>query len=130
MTDGLVEWLRAQLDEDERLAREATVDVPAEPDASGVWPGWPWSPGDTSGLPWVQHCMRHDPARVLAEVQSKRLILEAAVDAASRRLYYERDGEEPFAAESVGFDEAMTKVLRLLALPYQDRPGYLEQWRP
>lgn len=132
MIGALVTWLRAQLDVDERAAREAT-------------PGpWRVSAFSTSGLADVEgvtsafgdyccsredaeHMARWDPARVLAEVAAKRRVLDqhdamvAAVQAAEGTLLAGaakvRLGAYRFAAQCI-------------ALPYADRPGYREEWRP
>jgi hypothetical protein len=58
------------------------------------------------------HIARWDPARVLAEVDAKRQILDLATD-----------------VTEMSHDTADT-MIRLLALPYADRPGYREEWRP
>jgi hypothetical protein len=41
-------------------------------------------------------------------------------------------GPEPLRTNgpSASFSEAAEVILRLLAVPYADRPGYLELWRP
>jgi len=57
-------------------------------------------------LGWeASHIARHDPARVLAECEAKRLLIE-------------RVGNPDWA----GF--------RILALPYADHPGYRPEWLP
>lgn len=60
------------------------------------------------------HYARHDPARVLAECEAKRRIVErcSAVDYAmpSTRLAH--------------------GILAELALPYADHPDWREEWRP
>jgi hypothetical protein len=80
----LVEWLRYRLDEDERVARAAIVGG-----GSGRWAeDSAWLTDMLDPLPsqrrerpgWVPmitrkdvaHIARHDPARVLAEVEAKR----------------------------------------------------------
>jgi hypothetical protein len=55
------------------------------------------------------HIARHDPARVLAECEAKRRIVEMHA--------YQ---EEHFTPDE----------LRALALPYADHPDYREEWRP
>jgi len=55
-----------------------------------------------------------DPARVLAECESKRRIVETA-----RR-------EEYFSGGRSGLGRSL---LLALALPYADRPGFREEWR-
>jgi hypothetical protein len=72
--------------------------------------------------PQSEHIARWDPARVLREVEAKRRIVDWVV------------GAQAAAGEPPGFDpadaEALTHAVRLLALPYADRPGYDEAWRP
>jgi hypothetical protein len=136
--DDLVTWLRAQLDEDERAARAATA---------GPWwhnPGKAWLSPEafeafdrTKGEEFVgygespfsgciattgpashaqsmadaEHIARHDPARVLAEVDAKRRIL----DGHAMETHWCPMGDG---------------ILRVLALPYADRPGYRNEWKP
>ncbi|MCZ7376532.1 DUF6221 family protein [Micromonospora sp. WMMC250] len=125
--DDLVTWLRAQLDDDERVAR-------AVEDRSAPWDGqWVNDGGGalrtyngwvlvhnagqliTRGL--LDHIARHDPARVLAEVDAKRRILDRWKDSQDNAL-------PPEALL------ALDEVVKLLALPYADRPGYRDEWRP
>jgi hypothetical protein len=89
----LITWLRAQLDEDERVARAFAARL----DAHLFETGW-------------------GPARVLAEVDAKRRILDLMMP--GRPVY-------PGA-----YGQAYRDVLRLLALPYADRDGYRDEWRP
>ncbi len=120
--DELVEWLRAQLDEDERIARSATPGpwvankheygaevytesgegVALDHDAGGV--GW----GDADFI------AANDPARVLREIDAKRRII----------------GRINSHSAVMGWDEVHGDLLRSLALPYADRHGYKESWRP
>jgi len=106
----LVTWLRARLDEDELAARAAGR---TDDGRGGEW--------TAAGLRSAydarvdDHIARHDPARVLAEVEAKRRV----VDECDRTLTYEDHG---YAISDM--------VLRLLALPYAGEPGYDEAWRP
>jgi hypothetical protein len=141
MADELVVWLRAQIDDDEALARDATQG------------DWRWAdradlgrrfkqvlvagPGEVvvpSCLPDVYpskydaaHIVRHDPARVLREVEAKRRIIEqyeAARDQACNPVSVKN-------YEMARLEQgALGDVLRLLALPYSDRVGYSGAWRP
>ncbi|MFV2094840.1 DUF6221 family protein [Micromonospora sp. LOL_014] len=82
----LIAWLREQLDEDERVAREAST-------ASAEWrEGSSWLADLRDPLPSqrralrpgakllsdadARHIARHDPARVLAEVEARRAIID------------------------------------------------------
>lgn len=140
--DELAQWLGEQLDEDERIARDATP---------GPWwhnPGKQWlgpdafekydlrqgeefvgyggphpftgavaSTGPASNMQGMKDAAfiaEHDPARVLRETEAKRRIVAEAAE---------------YQAGMHGYPE-MKAVLRLLALPYADRPGFREDWRP
>ena len=125
----LVQWLREQLDEDERIAR-------AVEDRSAPWDGqWVadgddaartfnghvlfYGHGDRSLKPGlVAHVVEHDPARVLREIEAKRQLVTLHSEGSSELFCSNCEHEPP------------CPTLRLLALPYADRPGYREEWRP
>ena len=73
-----------------------------------------------------RHIARHDPARVLAECEAKRRIVEEVVP--------HLEHVESSAIDGGMYDEdaphAQRDLLRLLALPYTDHPDYREEWRP
>lgn len=142
MTDQPVAFLRERLDEDEQIARAAADQVSETEwtgsDESGhAWRyqhGGVW--GDHDGLcsdaPLVvstdlrdvqTHIARHDPARVLAEIDAKRRIL-----AEHERI--ELPGTSNGDTAAVGAYVKMQAVLRLLALPYTAHPDYRQEWRP
>lgn len=152
--DDLATWLRAQLDEEERVAREATpspwqakpatesayaeqsalvvrTDVPLKAPWSSSWVSpWVVEP-DSEGSEGInpadaEHIACWNPARVLAEVDAKRRIIDRHEDALARRD--DHDYSSPTA--HVQAEEYRDWVLPLLALPYADRPGYQEEWRP
>lgn len=131
MNDDLVTWLRAQLDEDERVAKLAAIGNGAE---------WTHQPtlGEPEGYVDVESCLlagsevlrpgdideemlahiaRHNPARVLREVEAKRKRIDLALEIAAERGH----GFWRYAGE---------QLLKLEALPYADRPGYRDEWRP
>lgn len=117
----LAAWLLDQISEDERAALEVVtsyiawtedLDKPALDSAIG--------PGD------LDTYMSVDATRVLAECEAKRRIIEEAQIAQrslERRLHPATDAIN-------GHVIALRRVVRLLALPYADRPGYREEWRP
>ncbi|WP_338683897.1 DUF6221 family protein [Streptomyces acidiscabies] len=118
--DDLVAWLRVQLDEDERTALAASPgpwSVNAESDevlaVDGVTvaEGFALSGGQLRAT--TEHIAEHDPARVLREVEALRRIVD-------RYAWLREHGDTGGTAW----------VLPLLALPYADRPGYREEWRP
>jgi hypothetical protein len=129
----LVEFLRARLDEDARVARTA-ASIAAAP--------WRWESlpmphkygltGTRAGLralivpsrtPDVypdkftaEHIIRFDPARVLADVEAKRRIIE-------RWEHATRDPDD--FEEQWGLEWAM----RALAQPYADHPDFDSGWK-
>lgn len=120
----LIEWLRAQYDEDERVARKATHGgTPWRVDGANiVGRSWQASESSTETLvvrhTWPQeaeHIVRWDPNRALDEIDAKRRILDEVITPALT--------DDPT-------DETARHLLRLSALPYANRPGYLDTWRP
>lgn len=117
--DDLVTWLRAQLDEDERVA-QAAIPGPWVADGDEVL-----HDGDQVVLSGhsTEHVARHDPVRVLAEMEAKRELIAVYEEAAE---YYDKIDRRAPAGEAHGLRTA----LKHLALPYADREGYREEWRP
>ncbi|MFF6829617.1 DUF6221 family protein [Streptomyces longwoodensis] len=127
--DELVVWLRAQLDEDERIARSAS-DGPWKPGVrSGldVVEGDGWTVCDASDVD-VVHIAAHDPARVLREIDAKRQLLALHQEKQEQGYGTDLCAECGFGEVSQSYYPCAT--LRLLTLPYADRPGYREEWRP
>jgi hypothetical protein len=74
-----------------------------------------------------QWIARHDPARVLAEVDAKRQMLELhhSIELPTEML------DACAECEVTGvYPEYPCRTLRLLALPYAEHPDYREEWRP
>ncbi|MFD9256943.1 DUF6221 family protein [Streptomyces sp. NPDC059538] len=147
MTDALVQFLRARHDEDEEAARRAgdsfrqigdtgvivaTEGDRAEECATANWAGI------------AEHIARHDPARVLAEVDAKRRLVELH-GIVHREIGWLADGEEergevPVCGHCVqrnahylsrtDVPEGACTTLRLLALPDSSHPDYKPEWRP
>ena len=68
------------------------------------------------------HIARHDPARVLRDVESTRALVELALRRqADRDLEYGRD--DPWPVDRI-------TELRLIAARWSDHPDYDEAWRP
>lgn len=141
MTD-LVEWLRAQIAEDRRIAEAATPgpwvpnaesDEVVAVDSITVADGFALSGNQLRAT--VRHIARWDPARVLAECDAKERIIsehtpeqgwstatvtltDVCGTCSDRDNAGDREGEWPCS------------TLRLLALPYAGGDGYQEDWRP
>lgn len=134
--DDLVTWLRAQLDDDEQVARDAPGPAWAaaiEREGSpGNWRGikaelvtLPPTKLDDSlsvgaellrGTSWrvTQHATRWDPARVLAEIAAKRRILDLCT---------------PELDEGTSGARISRLTIHTLAQPYADLPEFLPEWR-
>jgi hypothetical protein len=124
MNDELVRWFGEQLDEDERIAKEA----------GGHRAEWRLARplddaemGDASWLrpPELKHAERHNPAWVLRDIAAKRQLLEKASAGLRRDKSGGTDG-----AYGEGLDDGMLEAVKFLATPYADRTGYREEWRP
>jgi len=138
-------WLRAQIAEDEAVARAADVkqDDPHwrshgplalhEPRAFRVRSDRDCRPiayvtdlagddeADTTGIldgeAVAEHIARWDPERVLAECAAKRAILEG------------HHPIDPCDAHDTGFGTIPCDTVLSLAQPYADRPGFDPAWR-
>jgi hypothetical protein len=140
--DELVRWLGEQLDDDERIARALVDDKrPGRAD--------PWEFCDDGSIrdtsrhgslrvkftwaPEAEHIIRHDPARVLREIDAKRQILRQAFEHAATidgEWGCCHDADEIEAGHCEEQRPNDLRLLRLLALPYAGRPGYREEWAP
>jgi hypothetical protein len=151
----LVEFMRARLDEDEQVALAAaqksdrawryTV-IPGEPAGQSLDLSdervliVDWTDDDELLPPEAEHIARHDPARVLREVEAKRRILDLhpiTTDVITDPEVYVKTERQPFGCrtdhefydgETAGFGYCET--LKLLALPYADHEEFNEEWRP
>ncbi|MDJ0345226.1 DUF6221 family protein [Streptomyces sp. H10-C2] len=151
MSDDLVEFLRARLAEDAEVARLAHATDPApwyEDVGEGSYTNQREGvdgvglvrAADNVGL-WdreasctlsmtaatATHVARHDPARVLAEVDVKRRMLDEYDQALAQRVEL---ANTPHSIEgSVRLLTAL-RFVKLLAVPCFDHPDYLAEWRP
>ena len=129
----IVEFLLARIAEDEATAGAAD---PA------CWVSdvtWQIARVERAGAE-ADHIRRHDPARVVAECETKRRIVErcrpqyAVLYRESERLLASAFDQETM--KTIGhsgprwpFEDAEA-ILRDLAAVYADHPDYLEEWRP
>jgi hypothetical protein len=143
MTD-LVEWLEAQLAEDERIAREAIPDggtgdwcelhhcphddgdtVPPSHDLCariGLWGDELFLPDEGGHSPeQARHIVQHDPRSVLALVAAHRLI-----------LFYHSGNHECSGPDdnAMWICDDVCPTVRALASAYAARPGYDPSWGP
>ncbi|MBA0126297.1 hypothetical protein H0B56_12165 [Haloechinothrix sp. YIM 98757] len=112
MMDELAEFLRTQIDEDERVARAARPDY-FTPEVLGQF----------SALGDARHVMRHDRARVLRDIEGRRAVLREYERAAES---FRRYPDQEHAQLLWG----LTVAARAVAYSYAGQPGYREEWRP
>ncbi|AYD81674.1 hypothetical protein SEA_KROMP_73 [Streptomyces phage Kromp] len=133
--DDLVQWLRAQLDEDEAKARACP--------GNGEWTASDIAIYGTGLSSEVrEHMAEHEPARVLREIEAKRQVITKYTTAVDRMAelaaLIERvkaEGQSTLMPEmeratAIHRRDVLSEVLRLFASPYADRPGYRDEWRP
>jgi len=78
------------------------------------------------------HIARHDPARVLREIEAKRRIISKVFDYEAKIDGEWACGHTPAQIEAGLCPEAQDKdllVLQLLAMPYADHPNFQGAWR-
>jgi hypothetical protein len=135
----LLAFLCARIDEDERVAmaaaRAANTDTwidGAEGSVLGIG-GDMHLRGAVNSIDDIgPHIARWDPARVLAEVEAKRRILEEH-RLASYRASWDEDQD---ICGTCRYDNGLDvypypcPTVRLLALPYADHPDYRDEWGP
>lgn len=147
----ITEFISARLDEDERVARAAAVfiDTNGEDDED---PGDAWETNGVHvgtaigsyhiataedsmhahGPELAEHIARHDPARVLREIEAKRLVLGYADWA--RRIFEEDERRESTGAVvhdagyRMGQWHGYKAVLSALASAYSDHPDFQPEW--
>jgi hypothetical protein len=134
MTADILAFLRERLDEDEQSARACQAEVGATragepyPDGSGTaevddFPSYPWGLQKHE----LAHIARHDPARVLREVEGKRALL-GQYEAVCAEVRDPKSADHRTSARSRQFQ--LEQALPLLALPYSDHADYRQEWAP
>jgi hypothetical protein len=119
--EELVGFVRARLDEDYRIAKR-TNDVHSAP-----WQPINWGEFCDEYSPDArQHQLRHDPARVLREVEAKKRVIDGCAETLAAEGSWDPlvDGGSGEPYDLAAF------VLRMLTLPYSDHQDYREEWAP
>jgi hypothetical protein len=126
--DDLVQFLRDRLDEDEAVAAAASpgpwrpseeADEVLAVDGITVADGFALSGRQLRAT--TEHIARHDPARVLSEIEAKRALIDACDRADTLAAYPDFEG---------GVYSGLHDALEYLALPYADHPQFKPEWRP
>lgn len=149
MTDSIANWLRAQLDAEAEAAQRA---FSGQADPENGWgayrPEWQQHTTITPHVGIIHeavqadHVVRWNPARALREIDAKRQVIAKYIKAVERMAELaslcerlKADGKDTFMPEmdratAIHRRDVLYEVLQLHALPYADRPGYKESWRP
>ena len=112
MSDDLITWLRAQLDEDEAEIRK-------HPDDDGVWVPGNFEATEESNYPCTP-VLLVSKTFALADIDAKRRLLQQ----------FELRGNAVRATVQPSTGGVWDDLLRMLAVPYADQPGYRDEWRP
>jgi hypothetical protein len=127
----LVAFLNARLDEDEAAARDA------------YYEGQRWITEEEGVYRWpddelvqmadrkrdARHIARHDPARVLREVEADRKLI-AAYEAARSDMPPVDDWYEVADGIKISLADGLESALKIRAERFSDHPGYDEAWTP
>jgi Family of unknown function (DUF6221) len=155
VSDGIVKFIKTQLDEDEAAALAWPEDQRTWKSAGGryltyhsgsgenvsainvkgvVVSGWEriYVKRDLDGL--SDHIVRHDPAHVLAGVAAKRRVLARHTVTAAKRDYPDLNACEGCGSKGYGYGYRTPDIndcpeLRDLAAAYANRPGFKPEWR-
>jgi hypothetical protein len=140
--DTLVEFLLARLAEDEQAA-QALHGVRLEAYEEGGDDGWAVE-ADPGGDPGAiigderlaKHIARHDPGRVLAEIDAKRRIVDMH-SGHHECVSWDRHSTDLTPTDHTdtvlvdrGYTHEDDPTLRLLALPYAAHKDYRAEWAP
>lgn len=137
---GLVDYLRARLDEEEQRERSKVTTIADAPSAEvemssgGVMScylnGFPHRP--EFAIPWkeyvAQYCVSVPDAAALADIAAKRALIGDAVFAVQNSDRW-GDDESPGAARAHGYATFAEKALETLAQVYADRDDFDPAWR-
>lgn len=115
----LTEFILARIAEDEEFANAASLSWWSEDDLLAAYDALS---EDSHRMADARLAARHDPARVLAECEAKRRI----VDNYSTLRAAEQAGESVAGVATV----ALHRSLRYLASVFADHPDYREEWKP
>jgi len=120
---ALLRDLEAQIKEERYTADERGPFTPARMLSAQLWAHYDGQTQRRSFARGQQIATLASPARVLAECEAKRQVVDAAVEVARVDLNEPVDPDE-------GLRDSGVKILCALALPYADHPNYQPEWSP
>jgi hypothetical protein len=139
----LIAFLAARLAEDEAAAKAAQLRFPGPwdravtpdsplPSAVSLYDSLDESFGVIRGSYAAAHIARHDPARVLREVEAKRAIMAAhpAADDEGQLFCSTCVSDAELYDEEFGAGRWPCVTVRALIAVYSDHPDYRQEWAP
>jgi Family of unknown function (DUF6221) len=145
-TPTLAGFLAARLDEDEGAARSAGAgtwsaaggdlyDGTDPHTRNAIGETWEWERDYGEWPAAAAHIARHDPARVLREIEAKRAILAAYV--AAKAAAPSADHRKPMSywyeleeGIKVGIADGLEIAVKHDAAVWSDHPDYRAEWKP
>lgn len=122
----LVDFLLARIAEDEALARGAVERSSYGWSDNAFSEAVELAENEGARKQGTDHIARWDPARVLAECDAKRRVVDSLRDLTDA----ETTEDQAWALERGDRSEQVAiATMRLLALPYADHPDYRDEWR-
>lgn len=126
----ITEFINARLDEDAAAARESWYD------------GQRWLTEEEGVYRWpddelvhmadrkadARHIARHDPARVLRDIEADRALI-AAYTAAREAVPPVDDWYEVADGVKVGLADGLESALKIRAERFSDHPDYRQEWK-
>ncbi|MFB4273051.1 DUF6221 family protein [Nonomuraea sp. GTA35] len=137
--DDVIAFLRARVDEDEKTALTVPVGEPlchppahwlpgADPGGEKRWVMGTFKDIDAHTVEAAEHIARHDPARVLREVEAKRQLLDRHMPGEYGQCVTCHVGA--YSCGCCSWGDFPCDTVRLLALAYADHKEFRREWRP
>ena len=159
VSDALIAFIAARIDEDEAAARKAAPGpwLLENSDSDPYWNGHSWEFGpdasarhnvvrhwriqgprvtidsatnDAYFVQDMEHIVRHDPARALREVTFKRAIMAEHHAELIEVINQDQDERSGDFCAECDLEQFPCPTVRLLAAAYSDHPGYCQEWVP
>jgi len=119
---GLAAFLAARLDEEEREAKYALERLS---ECAGIQVSDPDDGGDIGHMvAYSFHALRHNPARVLRDIEADRKLLAIYAEVAGM------DCDDPEPEYAYGRTVGLGEAVRLRAARFNGHPDYRQEWKP
>lgn len=126
MTEPLVAFLKARLDEDEAAARRVDTSWRQDGETGVILASDGRNAEECAAAYWTgiaEHIVRHDPRRVLADIAAKRLLIK---EYEGEAWVSKQQGHKSGWTE--GGLSARRTLLEAFAKVYDDHPDHQDKW--